>query len=112
MPPARTRAAPAPARRGATPAPSPRGGGPAVQGTAGPPARIPGNAAKDPRFKKVMDQIDQGAAKTKTHPSPAQKANEAQAAARSPGNERLATAQVNQVDTMKGAQTGKPDPNS
>lgn len=59
-----------------------------------------------------MGQIDQGAAKTKSHPSPAQKANEAQAAARSPSNERLAGAQANQVDTMTGAQTGKPDPNS
>ena len=112
MPPARAAArgpsrapahggAPARARAGATTAAAP--GGAAV--------KVGGNAEKDPRFRKVIEQLEKGAKKTKQHPPAAQKAAEAQAAAVSPPTERLAGAKANQVDAMKSAETPKADPN-
>jgi len=69
-------------------------------------------AARDPRFMKVMDRLQKSAAKTKKHPSASRKASEAQAAALPPANEKLAGAQSKQVDTMNQAEAGKPQPDS
>src|SRR4051812_25344583 len=84
-----------------------------VKGTPGPAIKL-GNAAaaKDPRFQKVMDKLDKSASKAKEHPSAKHKAAEAAAAAQPPPKEKLAGAQAQQVDTMKGAETKKPDPDS
>lgn len=65
--------------------------------------------AKDPRFKRAMDKLDQSAKKARSHPPAAKKAVEAQAAALAPPNEKLAGAQANKVDSMGAAQTGKPE---
>ncbi|WP_043321297.1 phage tail protein [Corallococcus coralloides] len=73
--------------------------------------KVGGDAEKDPRFRKVIEQLEKGARKTKQHPPAAQKAAEAQAAAVSPPTERLAGAKANQVDAMKSAETPKADPN-
>jgi hypothetical protein len=86
---------------GATSAPAP--GGAAV--------KVGGDAEKDPRFRKVIDQLEKGAKKTKQHPPAAQKAAEAQAAAVSPPTEQVAGAKANQVEAMKAAETPKADPN-
>jgi hypothetical protein len=104
---ARVKVPPAPKKKNARTVQVPRAKGMAQAPLT--PAKVTGKAASDPRFQKVMTRIDQSAAKIKTHPSPAQKASEAQAAAQSPANERLAGAQANQVDSMKDAKTGKPD---
>jgi hypothetical protein len=93
--------APARARGGATSAPAP--GGAAV--------KVGGEAEKDPRFRKVIEQLEKGAKKTKQHPPASKKAAEAQAAAVSPPTERLAGAKANQVDAMKAAEAPKADPN-
>src|SRR6266568_3214200 len=69
-------------------------------------------AAKDPRFNRVIEKLEKSSAKVKEHVPPARKAAEAQAAAQPPANEKLAGAKANQVDTMKGAETKKPDPDS
>lgn len=69
-------------------------------------------AAKDPRFKTVIDKLQKSSAKTKQHPSASQKSAQAQAAALPPANEKLAGAKATQVGTMKEAETGKPDQSS
>ena len=94
-------AAPARAKGGATTAPAP--GGAAV--------KVGGDAEKDPRFRKVIEQLEKGASKTKKHPPASQKASAAQAAAVSPPTERTAGAKANQVDAMKSAEAPKADPN-
>jgi hypothetical protein len=66
----------------------------------------------DPRFRKVMDHLKRGAAKTKTHPSAAKKAGEASAAAKGPPNEKAAGAKSNQVDKIKQAPAKKPEKDS
>ena len=66
----------------------------------------------DPRFKKVMERLKQGAAKTKKHPPAGQKASEASAAAKGPPNEKLATGKAKQVDKIQDAPAKKPDENS
>jgi hypothetical protein len=73
--------------------------------------KVGGDAEKDPRFRKVIDQLEKGAKKTKQHPPAAQKAAEAQAAAVSPPTEQVAGAKANQVEAMKAAETPKADPN-
>ncbi len=83
-----------------------------ISGVGGKPIRVVGKAAKDPRFTKVMQRIEMGAVKLKTHPHPAQKAAEAQAAALPAPKEKSAGAQVGQVDEMKDAKTKKPESNS
>ena len=84
-----------------------------VKGPPGPAIKL-GNAAaaKDPRFNRVIEKLEKSSAKVKEHVPPARKAAEAQAAAQPPANEKLAGAKANQVDTMKGAETKKPDPDS
>jgi hypothetical protein len=66
----------------------------------------------DPRFRKVMDQLKAGAAKTKAHPPAAKKAADAAAAAKGPPNERLAQGKAKQVDKIKEAKEGKPEESS
>jgi len=85
----------------------------AVPATAGPVIKLNNlEASQDPRFKKVMDKLEKSANKARTHPAAAKKAAEAQAAANPPTNEKMAGAKVNQVETMKAAETGKPDSGS
>jgi putative RNase toxin 4 of polymorphic toxin system len=78
----------------------------------GPAIKITNKAAQDPRFKKVIDKLEKSAAKIKTHPPAAQKSAEAQAAAQPPANEKMAGAKASQVDSMKEADTKKPEPSS
>lgn len=66
----------------------------------------------DPRFRRVMEQLKSGAAKTKAHPPASRKAAEAAKAAKGPPNERLATGKSKQVDKIKEAKEGKPEPTS
>lgn len=71
-----------------------------------------GPAAKDPRFQKAIDRLDESAKRARTHEPASAKANQAQAAALPPGNEKLAGAQANKVEAMQEAKTGKPEPAS
>jgi len=66
----------------------------------------------DPRFRKVMEQLKTGAAKTKAHPSALKKGADAAKAAKGPPNERLAAGKAKQVDKIKEAKEGKPEPAS
>jgi len=70
------------------------------------------NPDSDPRFRKVMEQLKAGAAKTKAHVPATKKAGEAAAAAKGPPNERLAAGKAKQVDKIKEAKEGKPEPSS
>jgi hypothetical protein len=63
----------------------------------------------DPRFRKVMDQLHHGAARTRAHPSAAKKAAEASAAAKGPSNEKAAGAKAKQVDKIQEAPAKKPE---
>jgi len=83
-----------------------------VSGVGGRPLRIVGKAASDPRFAKVMQQIELSAVKLKTHPNPTRKAAEAQAAAQPAPKEALAGALAGKIDEMKDAKTAKPESNS
>lgn len=65
-------------------------------------------AARDPRFLKVIGQLQQSARKVGQHPPAKRKADEAQAAAKAPANEKEAGARANQVDEMKDAKAEKP----
>ncbi|MBJ6764107.1 hypothetical protein JGU66_25315 [Myxococcaceae bacterium JPH2] len=73
--------------------------------------KVSGDAEKDPKFRKVIEQLEKSAKKTRKHPPASQKASEAQKAAVSPPNERSAGAQANQVDAMKSAEAPKAEPN-
>lgn len=66
----------------------------------------------DPRFAKIVEDLKQKSAKVKQHPTPKQKAAEAQAAAKGPPNERAAGGKAKQVDKIKEAKTKKPEPTS
>src|SRR5436305_1448129 len=66
----------------------------------------------DPRFRKVMEQLKAGAAKTKAHPPAIRKGTDAAKAAKGPPNERLAAGKAKQVDKIKEAKEGKPEPAS
>ncbi len=68
--------------------------------------------AADPRFRKVMDNLKQGAARTKKHEPAAKKASQASAAAKGPAHEKLATGKAKQVDKIQEAPEKKPDENS
>jgi hypothetical protein len=70
------------------------------------------NPQSDPRFKKITEQLKQGAAKTKAHAPAAKKATEAAKAAKGPPNERLAGGKAKQVDKIQEAKEGKPQPSS
>lgn len=75
-------------------------------------ARTPKSPQSDPKFQKVISRLNQGSARLRQHPPAAKKATEAQAAALAPPKEKLVGAQAKQVDKMKDAKAGKPDPNS
>ena len=62
----------------------------------------------DPRFRKVMENLQHGAAKSKKHAPASKKAGEASAAAKGPPNEKAAGAKSNQVDKLKEAPAEKP----
>ena len=66
----------------------------------------------DPRFRKISEQLKQGAAKTKAHPPASKKAADAAKAAKGPPNERLAGGKAKQVDKIKEAKEGKPEQSS
>ena len=66
----------------------------------------------DPRFAKIVEDLKRKSAKVKQHPTPKQKAAEAQAAAKGPPNERAAGGKAKQVDKIKEAKTKKPEPTS
>jgi len=66
----------------------------------------------DPRFRRVMEQLKTGAAKTKAHPPASKKAKEAAGAAKGPPNERLATGKAKQVEKIEQAKEGKPEQSS
>src|SRR5579864_4764661 len=70
------------------------------------------NAASDPRFRRTMEQLKTGAARTQAHPSAAKKAADAARAAKGPPNERLAAGKAKQVDRVKEAPEKKPEPAS
>jgi hypothetical protein len=70
------------------------------------------NPQADPRFKKISEQLKQGAAKTKAHPPAAKKAADAAKAAKGPPNERIAGGKAKQVDKIKEAKEGKPEQSS
>lgn len=88
--------------------PSPKpAGGPVTPAVRAPKIRF-GKAAKDRRFLKVIEQLQQSARKVGQHPPAKRKAAEAQAAAKAPANEKEAGARANQVDDMKDAKVEKP----
>lgn len=64
---------------------------------------------RDPRFQKLTAQLKRSATQVKRHPPAAQKAREAQAAAKGPANEKAAGAKAKQVDKMKEAEGKKPE---
>jgi hypothetical protein len=66
----------------------------------------------DPRYRRVMEQLKQGAAKTKAHPPAAKKASDAAAASKGPPNEKVAGGKAKQVDKIKEAKEGKPEQSS
>jgi hypothetical protein len=63
----------------------------------------------DPRYRRVMEQLKQGASRTKKHPPAAKKAADAASAAKGPANERVAGGKAKQVDKIKEAKEGKPE---
>jgi hypothetical protein len=66
----------------------------------------------DPRYRRVMEQLKAGAAKTKAHPPAAKKASDAAAAAKGPANETIAGGKAKQVDKIQEAKEGKPEQSS
>ena len=69
-------------------------------------------AARDPRFMKVVDRLQQTTARTLRHPPAATKAAQAGAAAKAPANETLAAGKAGQVDAIQEAKTGQAAPSS
>lgn len=85
-----------------------------VGGMVAPPVRAPrikgDRAAKDPRFQRVIGQLQGSAKKVGQRAPAARKAGEAQAAAKPPANEKLAGARAGQVDEIREAKVEKPKP--
>lgn len=71
-------------------------------------ARVKGKAATDKRFQRVLLQVEQQSAALRKHPPASKKAEEAQAAAKSPPNEKSAGAKAGSVDTMEAAKPNAP----
>jgi hypothetical protein len=63
----------------------------------------------DPRYQRVMTQVQQGAACMRVHPPAARKAADAAKAAKGPPTERIAAGKAKQVDRIKEAKEGKPE---
>lgn len=74
----------------------------------GRPPKSSGAAARDPRFLRLLAQVQRNAAQQKKHPPAAQKAADAQAAAKAPANEAMATAKANQVGVLAEVKTEPP----
>ncbi len=68
------------------------------------------NAKSDPRYLRVIGQLNVKAAHTKAHPPAAKKAADAAGASKGPPNERMATGKSKQVDKIQDAKTEKPKP--
>lgn len=66
----------------------------------------------DPRYRRVMEQLKQGAKKTKDHVPASKKTADAAKASKGPPNERLAAGKSKQVDKIKEAKEGKPEQSS
>jgi hypothetical protein len=60
----------------------------------------------------MMEKLQHSAQKARAHQPATKKTRDAQAAAKPPPNEKLAGAQANKVDSMKEAETGKPQPSN
>ena len=58
------------------------------------------NPQSDPRYQRVMGQLQTGAQRTKAHPPASKKAADAAAASKGPPNERLAGGKAKQVDKI------------
>lgn len=83
-------------------------GGPVSPAVRAPKIKYP-RAARNPKFLKVIGQLQQSAKKAGTHPPAKRKADEAQAAAKGPPDEKIAGGRANQVDDMKDAKAEKPN---
>lgn len=83
-------------------------GGPVSPAVRAPKIKYP-RAAKNPKFLKVIGQLQQSAKRAGTHPPAKRKADEAQAAAKGPPDEKIAGGRANQVDDMKDAKAEKPN---
>jgi uncharacterized protein YecA (UPF0149 family) len=81
---------------------------PAPRSKVGPPK----TPQSDPKFQKVVGQLNSGAAKLKQHPPAKLKAAQAQKAALPPPKEKLAGAQAKQVEKMEQAKPKPVEPNS
>ena len=71
------------------------------------PSQVPADPQQHAPFQAAMSNLRGGAKKVKAHDPAAKKAEEAQAAAEPPANEKAAGAKAVQVDTMKSADTEK-----
>jgi hypothetical protein len=69
-------------------------------------------AESNPRFRRVIERLEQSAKRARTHLPASKKARDAQAAALPPAREKVAGAQVNSVKAMEEADTAKPDSRS
>jgi hypothetical protein len=83
-----------------------------VEAPGGAAVKVGGDPDKDPRFRKVIEQLEKSADKVKRHPPASKKAAEAQAAAVPPANAQMAGAKANQVDSMQEAEAPKAEPDS
>ncbi|HEX6096508.1 MAG TPA: hypothetical protein VF432_09310 [Thermoanaerobaculia bacterium] len=66
----------------------------------------------DPRYQRVMEQVKQGAKRTKAHVPASKKTADAAKAAKGPPNERLAAGKSKQVEKIQEAKEGKPEQSS
>ena len=67
------------------------------------------NPQNDPRFKRVIDKLNNDSRKIKQHPPAAKKAAEPAKAAKPPVNEKAAGARTKQVEKLDQAETKKPE---
>lgn len=70
------------------------------------------NPQNDPRFKRVVDKLNNDSRKLKQHPPAAKKAAEPAKAAKPPVNEKAAGARTKQVEKLDQAETKKPETSS
>jgi len=75
-------------------------------------ARTAPRPESDPRFRKVMDDLKRGAARTRMHPPAARKAQQAGAAAKGPPKEKLVAGEAKQVEKVQEAPAKKPETSS
>ena len=70
------------------------------------------NPQNDPRFKRVIDKLNNDSRKIKQHPPAAKKAAEPAKAAKPPANEKAAGARTKQVEKLDQAETKEPEASS